>query len=57
MNEIRSELSVQIGNFQIDNLVNDVMPVVVGARRLYAPHLEAAEDDQLDQLFKSIDAS
>ena len=57
MNEIRSELSVKIGNFQIDNLINDVMPVVAGARQLYGPHLEAAEDDRLDQLYKGIDAS
>jgi hypothetical protein len=55
MNEIRSLLDVSIGNFQIDNLINDVMPVIAGAKELYAPNLEAEEDQELDQLFKSID--
>lgn len=54
MNEIRSLLDVSIGNFQIDNLINDVMPVIAGAKELYAPNLEAEEGQELDQLFKSI---
>jgi len=54
MNEIRSLLDVSIGNFQIDNLINDVMPVIARAKELYAPNLEAEEDQELDQLFKSI---
>jgi hypothetical protein len=62
MNEIRSELDVRIGNFQIDNLINDVMPVIAGAKELYQPnlkpakiHSEVEEDQELDRLFKNID--
>ena len=33
---------MEIENFQIDNMINDEMPVVIGARQYYDKHLQVA---------------
>jgi len=42
MDQTDTIIDLKIANFQIDNLINDEMPVVMGAKQYYEKNLEKA---------------
>lgn len=42
-----TKISVELGSFQIDNMVNDEMPVILGAARYYEKSVELAREDRI----------
>lgn len=57
MSEKVTDLNFTIGNFQIDNLESNQMPVLLGASKLYQPLLQAPDDgDALQTSYLQIEA-
>ena len=44
MDQTDTIIDLKIANFQIDNLINDEMPVVMGAKQYYEKNLEKASE-------------
>ena len=44
MDQVDTIIDLKIANFQIDNLINDEMPVVMGAKQYYEKNLEKASE-------------
>ena len=45
--ETETIIELKIGNFQIDNLINNEMPVVIGAKKYYDEYLQVANPQNI----------
>jgi len=57
MKEVDSEIGLSVGNLQIDNLLSDQMPVVLGSTKLYKPLLKEQGDEPLEACYLKIRGS